>query len=265
VKVFLLAGCGRAGNRVEIRGSGYHYLARVRRMKPGDRFLGADAEGGTWRCTVTSVQRDRLEVSLDDPVEIEGERSSASPGSGAALPSLCLLQCLPKGRKMELIVRQATEAGVRRIVPAVSRYSLSRPAGAEELRGKRLRWERIARAAAQQSGGGRLPVIDAPAPLQRVLEEGGPAAAGEVRVFFHERRAGEATLHGCLAGDVGSVSILVGPEGGLAHQEVQLLQRHGYSAITVGSTVLRTETAALFAIAAVQAVLQERHSWRPVS
>jgi 16S rRNA (uracil1498-N3)-methyltransferase len=85
----------------------------------------------------------------------------------------------------------------------------------------------------------------------------------EIRLFFHQDREGADTLHGCLSKSVKIVTLVVGPEGGLSAEEVELLRSKSFVPITVGHTVLRTETAALYAIAAVQTIIHERNAWAP--
>ena len=170
------------------------------------------------------------------------------------------MQVLPKGRKMDRVVRQATEAGVARVVPLLGRNSLYRFDGEEDLQNKLQRWRRIAREALQQSGAGGMPEIQAPQPLPEAVGRAGP---GEVRLVFHQERRGTRSLHECLAGSVQSVCVVIGPEGGLAPEEVELLIAGGFVPITLGTTVLRTETAAVFALAAIQTILEERQAWRP--
>jgi 16S rRNA (uracil1498-N3)-methyltransferase len=92
------------------------------------------------------------------------------------------------------------------------------------------------------------------------LDEG---RSEEVRLFFHQEREGADTLHRCLSKSVKIITLVVGPEGGLSPEEVELLRSKNFVPITVGDTVLRTETAALYAVAAVQIVMHERDAWEP--
>jgi 16S rRNA (uracil1498-N3)-methyltransferase len=250
MRVFLLPGNAGSSRRVVIRDEQFRYLSRVLRLGPGGQFRGTDGAGRLWRCTIERMGPDSLEARLEEP--------TAAPAVGARLS---LLQVLPKGRKMDAIVRQATEAGVWRIVPLLARHSFYRFRGEEDVTAKLSRWRRVAREAVQQSGRARVPVVEAPRPLREAV---GAAAPGELRLLFHQERRGRRTLHECLAGRPESVTLLVGPEGGMAEEEVDLLVSLGFLPVTVGQTVLRTETAALYALAAVQTILQEREAWQPV-
>ncbi len=183
--------------------------------------------------------------------------ADATPEAGSGAAPVHLLQCLPKGSKMDLIVRQAVEAGVESIVPVVSGRSVT---GVSDS--KLARWRRIAGEALQQSGNPRLPDISKPVPL--------PAAAaldrhGGIGLVFHQERIAEGSLHSVLAGESEAVGrgvyMLIGPEGGLTADEVGILKEAGFRPVHLGETVLRTETAALYAIAAVKIILRERDTW----
>lgn len=157
---------------------------------------------------------------------------------------------------MDLIVRQAVEAGVGRIVPLVSDRTVPR---ADEGSARLERWRRIAREAREQSGAARAAVIEEPVRLDEAAGRGRDGTA----VYFHEDPAGSEALHDILAGSDGPVTVLVGPEGGLSPRETALLDAAGFRRGWLGEGVLRTETAALYALAAVRTVARERHTWKP--
>ena len=253
MKVFLLPGEAARSRRVEITGKDFHYLVRVLRLKEGDCFRGTDGCAKQWVCRIARLGSGSMEALLEEP-------RPAVEGIEVGLTKISLLQVLPKGRKMDAIVRQATEAGVSRIVPLLGRNSLYRFGGEEDVQHKLRRWRKIAREALQQSGAPELPVIESPRALQEAVDE---AENGEVRLVFHQERCGSRSLHECLTGEVHSVCLVIGPEGGLADEELDFLVSRGFAPVTVGTTVLRTETAAVFAVAAVQTILQERQAWRP--
>ncbi len=157
---------------------------------------------------------------------------------------------------MDLIVRQAVEAGAARVVPLVSDHAVAR---ADEERTRGARWERIAREAREQSGAARAAAIEPPARLDEAVAR----RRGGTAVFFHEDRAGAEPLHEILAEADRPVTVLVGPEGGLSPRETALLEGAGFRRAWLGDGVLRTETAALYALAAVATILRERESWKP--
>jgi 16S rRNA (uracil1498-N3)-methyltransferase len=160
---------------------------------------------------------------------------------------------------MDLIVRQAVEAGVESIVPVMSARSIPEPGDPAR---RLARWQRIAREALQQSGNPRLPAIKEPVSLKSAAEIDRRGAIGLV---FHQEKTAEESLHEALAREsvtgLRGAYILIGPEGGLAEDEVGLLRAAGFRPVHLGETVLRTETAALYAIAAVKTILRERDAW----
>jgi 16S rRNA (uracil1498-N3)-methyltransferase len=253
MRVFILPRDPPFGKYLDLTGEDHHYLARVRRVKAGDRFPGSDSRGGRWLCTVVRVGPSSLRLRL------ERSAPAADPDGHA----IRLIQCLPKASKMDLIVRQVTEAGVRRVTPVYSRFSQVKYGDRKEAEKKLERWRRIARQASQQSGAACPPDIETPRELESAVRELAEVQNAEVRLFFHQDREGADTLHGCLSKNAKIITLVVGPEGGLSAEEVQLLRSKSFVPITVGQTVLRTETAALYAIAAVQIVMHERNAWAP--
>lgn len=198
------------------------------------------------------VEAASCRVRLEPAVEGSQHEEADPPRQ----PAIQLLQCLPKGRKMDLIVRQAVEAGVESVVPVVSERCVVVP---DEAPAKRERWVRIAREALQQSGKLRLPSIQEPTPLARAATLG----EGDIGLLFHEEPLGAASLHRVLAGTPpGSrICLLIGPEGGLSPREVESLVGAGFRPVFLGETILRTETAALYAVAAVRTILREMGEW----
>lgn len=264
VRQFLLPRWYSGEPSITLAGSDYRYLARVLRLREGAELAAVDARGARYVMRIASVGRAECRVEIAPaPVRVPPEAPSPA-GSTPGAPSLTadpdvsitLLQCLPKGRKIDQIIRQATEAGVSRIIPLFSERSLVRRA---EEANRQARLERIAREALQQSGSGRLPLVEAPRPLASLAEEAGSWGTA---LFFHEEKLAATSLHELLAEPDECVSILVGPEGGLSPAEVDLLTAAGFRPAHLGGTVLRVETAALYAVAAVRTILQERDSWR---
>jgi len=246
MKQFLLPPWYAGQARISISGDDHRYLARVLRLRPGATLPAVDARGTRYVMTIAAVSRTSADVEVSP---------AAQPAESPRAAPITLLQCLPKGRKIDLIIRQATEAGVSRIVLLESQRCVAR---ASEDAGRLDRLSKIAREALQQSGNPRLPVIDAPRPLASVTDAAGSWGTA---LFFHEERLSAGTLHELLAGPQERISILIGPEGGLSPSETGLLMAAGFRPAHLGGTVLRVETAAIYAVAAVQMILQERDAW----
>ena len=215
-------------------------------MQEGEECPAVDAHGARYLMRLVRLGRSGCEMEIIP-------RAAETPA--AAELSITLLQCLPKRRKIDLIVRQATEAGVVRIIPLFSENSVVRP-GQDDARPPRLR--RIAREALQQSGNARLPEIEEPRKLASIV------GAGEdwgTALLFHEQPLSTISLHQLLAGRPRVVSMIIGPEGGLSGAGGAASHGSGIPLVHLGGNVLRVETAALYALGAVKTILQERDAW----
>lgn len=234
-----------------LRGEQRHYIVNVLRLKEGERFPGLDRTGNPFELELESVdaRQCRLAVHPAAPQEL-----GRSPGEA----KITLFQCLPKGKKMELIIRQATEAGISTIVPVTSRHSVPR-LDRRDFAAKSERWSRIVREAVQQCGRGSFPELRPPISFDELPEAWSRRGTG---LFFHEEPLAQKSLHEYLVEDAGEVALVIGPEGGLAPSETQVLLDAGFGAVFLGANVLRVETATLFAIAAARIILLEKSRWR---
>jgi 16S rRNA (uracil1498-N3)-methyltransferase len=185
----------------------------------------------------------------------------------SVLPPILLFQALPKGAKMDLIVRQATEGGVTEIVPFLSAYAAHRiPVGTVDSEGSnRLnRWRRIIKEARQQSGSGIATSIQAPCTVDALLEYWDalqrryPEARG---LLLHQAPLEKGTFHSYLSNKPDLVAVLIGPEGGFSPEEAVRFQAAGFKPLIMGDAILRTETAALYAAAAIRIILLENTTW----
>jgi 16S rRNA (uracil1498-N3)-methyltransferase len=253
MKCFILPGEPDQGGLIRLSGKDHHYLTHVRRLRNGDRFK-ALAPGG-----------EELEVRVRSTEDgcLVGE-CCATPGGGCRdqLPPLALFQALPKGAKMDLIVRQAAEGAITEIVPFVSEHSIPRIQG----NGKEERWTRIIKEARQQSGSGVATVIKPSCTLDALLgywERLRRRYTHALGLLFHQARGGFGApgFHGYLGQGPDFVAFVIGPEGGFSDQELALFTGAGFKPLVLGTTVLRTETAAVYAAAAIRIILLENSSW----
>jgi len=259
MKQFVLNSKPDKNGQLRFEGGDYRYLARVRRLAPGEYFpaLLPDAADSV-SVRVLSVDNRVLigEISDEKPVRAESHISKNN------LPPIILFQSLPKGEKMDLIVRQAAEGGLAQIVPFMSEFSAVKNIKNTGL--KFTRWERIIKEARQQSGSLTMTVIRQPLSIDGLFafwEELSAQNPGVLGLLFHHLPLEKASLHGYLNKKPEIVVLAIGPEGGFSDSEAQRFMTAGFKPVTIGETILRTETAALYAQAAVRVLLLEGDSW----
>ncbi len=216
-----------------------HYAARVLRLKPGRDVVLFDGRGGEYRARVEAVERRRVQLAVGEHVATD------------RLPALTttLVQGVAGGERMDVVVQKTTELGVTRIVPVITERSQRRP-GRDERTRRQAHWRRVALAACRQCGRNRLPDIAEPLPLADWLHA--ERAAAE-RVLLSP--AADEPLR--VPGRPAAIEVLIGPEGGLADDEAALARANGFTAATLGPRILRTETAAIAALAALRALTGE--------
>jgi 16S rRNA (uracil1498-N3)-methyltransferase len=217
-------------------GAGSH-LSRVLRLEVGAPLVLFDGNGGEYPATICAIERRGVDVEIGPRRDIERESPLA----------VTLLQGLSRGERMDLIVQKATELGVACIWPIFTQRSSIR-LDAEQSDRKLSHWQAIATSACEQSGRNRLPRILPPAPLEDACR----ALQADLKLVLCVD--GSQPLPRLLreSARLAHVGLLVGPEGGLDDAEEQLAQGCGFRSALLGPRVLRTETAPLAALAALQ-------------
>lgn len=225
-----------AGDTLALPAEAAHHVARVLRLKQGASLTVFNGQGGEYRAVLETVDKAEavIRVGAHDTVERE-----------SAL-DLTLAQCVSKGERMDYCLQKAVELGVRRIVPLQSARSVVK-LDAQRWRKKHAHWRGVIVSACQQSGRNRLPVLEPVQSLSSWLEAD-DASDPVLRLVLAP--GAQCGLRSLSRDD--SITLLVGPEGGLATDEIRLAQRQGYQSIALGPRVLRTETAGVAALAALQ-------------
>lgn len=223
------------GDTVMLTGENAHHAGRVLRLRPGEALTLCDGAGTDFDCTVEQVEKDEVvcRVQKSHPSETEPRQA------------MTLFMALPKSDKMEFVIQKSVELGVRKIVPFLSKNCVSRPDKTDK---KVERWRKIAVEAAKQCGRGYLPEVTA---VMQADEAFALAAQSGTALFFyeHETRGLRETLESRGVSD--TVSLVVGPEGGFAPEEVQKAGNAGLMSVSLGTRILRCETAPVAALAAV--------------
>jgi len=237
---FTFAAGQLADGRVTFDRDESHHLARVLRLRPGDTVVASSGDG-----VDHTVRLDVVGDVATGTVIATRARASESP------LAVTLIQGVPKGDRMEAIVRAATELGVAHVVPVVTERTVVRLDTAR-WRERARRWHRVAKEATKQCGRAVVPDVDVPEPLDACLDAIGPLPAGELRLCVWE--GATAPLDEALDGAAGATTVraLVGPEGGLTPGEVEHARRRGFVVASLGPRILRTETAGPTVLAILQ-------------
>ena len=209
--------------------------AKVLRLKEGEIILVCDGQGQECVCRVSQTAPEIV-------LSVEDRRSSVSE----PVVDVSVYVAFPKADKLEHVIQKATELGAREIIAFPSARCVSRP-DEKSLKKKLERWQKIALSAAQQSGRGRIPQVLVLNSFSAALSR---AAQSDRALLFYENEDAY-TLEMALEGSYRTVSLMVGPEGGLEDAEVSQAQEAGLKICTLGKRILRCETAPLCALSAV--------------
>jgi 16S rRNA (uracil1498-N3)-methyltransferase len=224
------------GGRVqlELTGTAANHIGRVLRLRAGDPLILFDDAGGEYAATVAALLRHSVRVTVGDFLPVDRE----SP------LHVTLAQGISRGERMDIVVQKATELGVKRIVPVTAERTVVRLNAAQAA--NRLRhWRAIAIAACEQCGRNKLPEITPPMTLQEFLVSGHPEGLRLVLSPNGGLRARDLTASS-------AATLLIGPEGGLSDAEHAAALAAQFRGLSLGPRILRTETAALAALAVIQ-------------
>ena len=217
---------------IELPEAAAHHAVRVLRLRAGDRVVLFDGCGGEYEARLALPGRGRVLAQTEEHRALERESPLA----------VTLVQAVSSGEKMDYTVQKAVELGVAALHPVLSARSVVRLDGERGAK-KLAHWRRIAIAACEQCGRNRIPTIAEPVALARYRAPEG------ARILLSP--AGTGSLAALARSPV---VLAAGPEGGFDDGEERLLERAGFAAVRLGPRVLRTETAALAALAALNAL-----------
>ncbi len=222
--------------RVQVAGTAAAHISRVLRLGAGDAITLFNGDGHDYPARIADIQAGVVTAAIEGVAAARSE----SP------LTVTLVQGIARAERMDLIVQKATELGVTAIQPVVTARGVVR-LNADSAAKKLAHWQGIAIAACEQSGRARLPTLEGPLSLDDWLQR--PARTGVLRV---QLAPGATVALARAAADASAIELLVGPEGGLDPTEREAAERAGYHACLLGPRVLRSETAALAALAVLQ-------------
>lgn len=225
----------QVGATVSLDDKAFGHVVRVLRLQPGAALVLFDGNGHAVMATLVEVSKHTAQAQVLE----------ASPNDSADPLSMLLIQGISRGDRMDYTVQKAVELGVNAIQPVFTERSGVDLIG-ERLQRKLNHWQGIIISACEQCGQNQLPTLHLPLPLTACLTQ---SSLSGLRLVLDP--AAERGLRS-FAAPTNAVALLIGPEGGLSAAEVTLAYQQGFRGVRLGSRILRTETAGIAALAAVQ-------------
>lgn len=247
----------------ELSGGDVKHIRTVLRMSVGDPLVLCDSRGLVYRCEIREMTPERIAAGILAVTE---------PAKRRQIP-VYLFQGVPKGDKMDLIVQKGVELGVNGFFPLLTERTVVKFHAEADAEKKRERWQRIAAEAAKQCGRGAAPEVQRPIPIGRIPEKmKQPPFERALKIIPYENER-DTTLKAVLQshqalfrdvcgdgrdGKVGEedgippICLMIGPEGGFSVSEVETAKEAGFLPVSLGSRILRTETAGFAAVAAIR-------------
>jgi len=223
------------GSEISLDRQASHHLAAVLRARPNDALTLFNGRGGEYKGVITLIDKKQVRVQINDHIAREVE----SP------LELCLAQGISRGEKMDYTIQKAVELGVKKIIPLFTERCTVKLD--EERCAKRLQhWQSIIISACEQSGRNQIPELLLPMTLENSLR------AVKADWYFVLSPKALSSLKEKPVQEQQRVVLLIGPEGGLSEEEVNLACQRGFLPLSLGPRILRTETAAVAAITALQ-------------
>ena len=216
-------------NRIEITGELLKHLRDSLRIKTGEQIVFIDEAKNRYLASVSHIGRDRITGNIIEKTALKTHDVSIN-----------LVQAIPKGPKFDFIIQKSTELGVSAITPVISErcvVKLDRGQAVEKLK----MWRKIALEAAQQSNRADVPEIKTPVTFNEFLTSYGKV---DLKILLWEGEK-EHGIKDILKNtkDVKSVAVVIGPEGGFSENEVKIAVEKGFTSVSLGESILRTETA----------------------
>lgn len=228
----------RDGDIVVLSTEESRHLVKVLRSQLGDKVELLDGQGGVHDAVITLIDR-RVELTIQKSIYQE-----------AGLPTVRVYQGILKGEKMDTVVQKCTELGVTDMIA----YQSSRCQGklnAQQFKKKHERWQRIGLNACKQCLRAWPMQLDLPTTYENAVQRIG-GEPQELRLLFWEEEKDRRLQDIADLGSTQSVGLLLGPEGGLSHVEVEMAREQGFTTVSLGKRILRAETATLSAVSIVQ-------------
>lgn len=221
------------GSEIYIDGEDGKHIARSLRMKIGESITLCDQKGTDYNCEIKEINENTVIAEI-----LFIEENKTEPKT-----MVHLFQCLPKGDKLDFVVQKVTELGAVSVTPVLSERCVAK-LNENNSEKKIMRLQKITAEAAKQSGRGIIPLIHKPVNFKNAVASA--AEKGDV-IFFYE--LGGIPLQDLIPNTSNVISVFIGPEGGFSEKEAEIAIESGAKVATLGKRILRTETAAVTAVA----------------
>jgi len=244
IKTFYYSKSIKEGDKLQFGNSDFHHMRDVLKLKENS-IVYLLTQDGKFRAILEKYQKTYALITV-------GEKRNDE----ISLPNIHLIQGIPKGWKMDEIIEKATEMGVSSIIPVYTSRSIPNYSKEEELH-KIQRWEKIAISASKQSRRDTIPSIQPICNLQSLFDQNLLPNFG--KIIFWEVEQQQNLFVYLKQKFVSDYFLLIGPEGGISHEEADLAFKASFQSCSLGRTILRTETASPFAIGLV------RYTWNIIN
>lgn len=239
---------GARDGRVILTGTDVNHIVHVLRMGQGDPLILSATDGREFHCVIDCIEHDKVICKV----------STISCNQTEPSVSVTLIQGIPKGEKMELIIQKTVELGVCEIIPAMMERTVVRFHTAQDGQKKQIRWQKIAEEASKQCGRGCIPSVAVPLAFKQALSQ---IPENALKLIAYENEA-EYSLKQRIekaieSDDVTNIVIIIGPEGGISPEEFSLAIESGFQSISLGRRILRTETAGIAVLSAIRYVFED--------
>lgn len=229
IQTFLYNQADLLGENIVVEGEEGHHISRVLRMKPGDAVRLIDGSGTAHSCEIGDIKGDKVVCRIIKTVRFSGEASI----------NLTLAVALSESSKFKTIIEKGTEVGVHKFIPLYSEKSKIDFRSEAVVKRKLIRWQRIATAAAKQSGRSVIPSIDSPQEFISFVNQ----CDFKICALFHPQSQINLTKWLAKTSAAQEITAIIGPESGLSPKELEAAQTRQIPIVSLGERVLRTETA----------------------
>ena len=226
-----------------VDGDLFHHLIRVLRYTEGRKIEGLDSAGNKYSVIIESVTHSDCTLNV-----------KKTGGQNCKSPELVLYQAVPKGKKLDTIIRCVTEIGVSSVYPLKTEFTI--PDMPDRKKMDRL--GKICEEAMQQSGSNVFTKIHAPISAEDIP----PVGNNECGIVFHHEETENNSLHSVINPDAEKILFLIGPEGGFSKNEIATLEKKGYISVLLGNNIFKVDTAAIAVAGILKNMILEKDFWQ---